>query len=169
MTIKRFQVGPRMSQAVVYNGMAYLAGQVADDTTADVTGQTRQILASIDRLLAAAGSDKTNSAAPLGDRATALSRSCSRSSGGSGRRISSSSPRICEHSSATFAPAVRSTRSGSRGGSSRGALSPSSPPSRATVRVLSPSRKNIRVPARMSSAIGTSMMFSTAACGSASV
>ena len=37
----------------------YLAGQVADDPTVDVTGQTVQILASIDRLLAAAGSDKT--------------------------------------------------------------------------------------------------------------
>jgi enamine deaminase RidA (YjgF/YER057c/UK114 family) len=36
-----------------------VAGQVADDPTVDVTGQTVQILASIDRLLAAAGSDKT--------------------------------------------------------------------------------------------------------------
>jgi enamine deaminase RidA (YjgF/YER057c/UK114 family) len=57
--IKRFETGPRMSQAVVHGNTVYLAGQVADDPTADVTGQTRQVLASIDRLLAAAGSDKT--------------------------------------------------------------------------------------------------------------
>jgi enamine deaminase RidA (YjgF/YER057c/UK114 family) len=48
-----------MSQAVVHGDTVYVAGQVADDPTVDVTGQTMQILASIDRLLAAAGSDKT--------------------------------------------------------------------------------------------------------------
>jgi enamine deaminase RidA (YjgF/YER057c/UK114 family) len=55
MTIKRFHSGPRMSQAVVCNGTVFLAGQVAEDTTQDVGGQTRQVLAAIDRLLAAAG------------------------------------------------------------------------------------------------------------------
>lgn len=59
MSIERIEVGPRMSSAVVHNGVVYLAGVVADDPTADVTGQTAQILAAIDRLLAAAGSDKT--------------------------------------------------------------------------------------------------------------
>jgi enamine deaminase RidA (YjgF/YER057c/UK114 family) len=57
--IERLQPGPRMSQAVIHGETVYLAGQVADDTSADVTGQTRQILAAIDRLLAAAGTDKT--------------------------------------------------------------------------------------------------------------
>ena len=57
--IKRLEVGPRMSQAVVHGNTVYLAGQVADDTAADVAGQTRQVLAAIDRLLAAAGTDKT--------------------------------------------------------------------------------------------------------------
>lgn len=57
--IERLQPGPRMSQAVIHGNTVYLAGQVADDTSADVTGQTRQILAAIDRLLAAAGTDKT--------------------------------------------------------------------------------------------------------------
>jgi enamine deaminase RidA (YjgF/YER057c/UK114 family) len=57
--IKRIEVGPRMAQAVVHGNSVYLAGQVADDPSADVAGQTRQVLASIDRLLAAAGSDKT--------------------------------------------------------------------------------------------------------------
>src|SRR5690606_36022349 len=59
MSIKRHQVGPRMSQAVECNGMVFLAGQVADDPSADVAGQTRQILDKIDRLLAACGTDKS--------------------------------------------------------------------------------------------------------------
>lgn len=59
MEIRRLQPGKRMSQAVVYNNTVYLAGQVAEDTSQDVAGQTRQILASIDKLLAEAGSDKT--------------------------------------------------------------------------------------------------------------
>ncbi|HVL55514.1 MAG TPA: RidA family protein [Burkholderiaceae bacterium] len=59
MNIQRFGTAKRMSQAVVCNGFVFLAGQVADDTSADVAGQTRQILEKIDRLLAQAGSDKT--------------------------------------------------------------------------------------------------------------
>ena len=59
MEIRRLQPGKRMSQAVVYNNTVYLAGQVADDTNQDVAGQTRQVLASIDKLLKEAGSDKT--------------------------------------------------------------------------------------------------------------
>jgi enamine deaminase RidA (YjgF/YER057c/UK114 family) len=59
MTIKRSKVGARMSQAVVHGETVYLAGQVADDPSADVTGQTKQILAKIDGLLAEAGSDKS--------------------------------------------------------------------------------------------------------------
>ena len=57
--IKRLESGPRMSQAVVHGNTVYLAGQVADDPSVDVAGQTRQILAEIDKLLAEAGSDKT--------------------------------------------------------------------------------------------------------------
>ena len=59
MTIKRSKVGARMSQAVVHSDTVYLAGQVADDANADVAGQTKQILAKIDGLLAEAGSDKS--------------------------------------------------------------------------------------------------------------
>ena len=58
MTIERYQVGPRMSQAVVHRGVAYLAGIVADDLVPSVADQTRQILAKIDRLLAMVGSDR---------------------------------------------------------------------------------------------------------------
>lgn len=59
MQIKRYDTNQRMSQAVVHNGFAFLAGQVADDTSQDVKGQATQILAKIDALLSKLGSDKT--------------------------------------------------------------------------------------------------------------
>jgi enamine deaminase RidA (YjgF/YER057c/UK114 family) len=57
--IRRFDSGTRLSEMVVYNGVAYLAGQVPDTPTLDAAGQTREVLASIDALLARAGSDKS--------------------------------------------------------------------------------------------------------------
>ena len=57
--IQRFDVGRRMSEMAVHNGVAYLAGQVAEDASADIAGQTRQVLAAVDALLARAGTDKT--------------------------------------------------------------------------------------------------------------
>ena len=59
MTIKRMHVGPRLSEAAIHNGVVYLAGQVADDPSQDIAGQTQQVLAAIDRLLAECDSDKT--------------------------------------------------------------------------------------------------------------
>ncbi len=59
MTIQRLHVGPRLSEVAIHNGVVYLAGQVADDPSQDITGQTAQVLAAVDRLLAEAGSDKT--------------------------------------------------------------------------------------------------------------
>jgi enamine deaminase RidA (YjgF/YER057c/UK114 family) len=56
--VKRLNIGPRMSQAVVHGDVVYLAGLVADDTGAGVRGQTKQILATIDALLAQAGTSK---------------------------------------------------------------------------------------------------------------
>ena len=58
-TIQRFGVGSRISQAVAYGQLVFLAAQIADDTTQDVAGQTRQVLAKIDSVLREAGSDKT--------------------------------------------------------------------------------------------------------------
>ncbi len=55
--IKRIECGARMSDAVVYNGLIWLAGQVGTPG-ASVTEQTKAALAEVDRLLAAAGSDK---------------------------------------------------------------------------------------------------------------
>jgi len=57
--IQRFDVGPRLSEMAVHNGVAYLAGQVAPDGSQDITGQTQQVLAAIDSLLARAGTDKS--------------------------------------------------------------------------------------------------------------
>ena len=59
MSITRINSGPRMSQAVVHGDTVYTAGQVADDRTADVAGQTAQVLAKIDAVLAEAGSNKS--------------------------------------------------------------------------------------------------------------
>jgi enamine deaminase RidA (YjgF/YER057c/UK114 family) len=56
--IQRHNVGKRLSEIVVHNGVVYLAGEVPDDTSKDVTGQTAEVLAKIDKLLACAGSDK---------------------------------------------------------------------------------------------------------------
>lgn len=57
MTIKRIESGARMSQAVVHGNTVYLAGQVGEG--ADVQAQSRAALSEVDRLLAAAGSDKS--------------------------------------------------------------------------------------------------------------
>jgi enamine deaminase RidA (YjgF/YER057c/UK114 family) len=56
--ITRIGLGARMSEAVCYNGIVWVAGQVGTpgDSVAD---QTRTCLAEVDRILAAAGTDKT--------------------------------------------------------------------------------------------------------------
>lgn len=63
MPIERRHVGKRLSECVVFTPggerLVYLAGQVAEDARADMTAQTKQVLAAIDRLLAEAGTDKT--------------------------------------------------------------------------------------------------------------
>ena len=59
MDIKRHCVGKRLSDMVVHNKVIYLAGQVPDDTSKDITGQTEEVLAAIDKLLHEAGSDKS--------------------------------------------------------------------------------------------------------------
>ncbi|MEZ5923781.1 MAG: RidA family protein [Hyphomicrobiaceae bacterium] len=60
MPIKRHEVGPRMSQVVVHNNVAYLAGQVAMGAKGkSVKDQTNDILSTIDKLLASVGTNKT--------------------------------------------------------------------------------------------------------------
>jgi enamine deaminase RidA (YjgF/YER057c/UK114 family) len=59
MEIKRLHIGKTLSEVAVHNGTVYLAGQIAEDLTQDIAGQTREVLGHIDRLLAEAGSDKS--------------------------------------------------------------------------------------------------------------
>ena len=59
MSITRFAPEQRLSGAVAHGQTLYLAGQVADDPSLDAEGQTTDILAQIDALLAQAGTDKT--------------------------------------------------------------------------------------------------------------
>ena len=63
MPIERHHTGKRMSDIVVFmpagERVAWLAGQVAADPAADITGQARSVLGQIDTLLAEIGSDKT--------------------------------------------------------------------------------------------------------------
>lgn len=58
MSIRRLKSGARMSQAVIHNGLVYLAGQVGAPGE-DAAAQTRAILAAIDALLAEAGTDRS--------------------------------------------------------------------------------------------------------------
>ena len=57
--IQRYHIGKRLSEMVVHNGTVYLAGQVAEDAKQDISGQAKQVLAQIDKLLTEVGSDKT--------------------------------------------------------------------------------------------------------------
>jgi enamine deaminase RidA (YjgF/YER057c/UK114 family) len=56
--IRRIAEEERLSGAVVAGGFIWLAGQVAEDPTADAEAQTADILRQIDSLLAEAGTDK---------------------------------------------------------------------------------------------------------------
>lgn len=56
--IERLETDHRMSQAVIHGDLIWLAGQVGEPGD-DVIAQTKTALAEIDRLLAAAGSDKS--------------------------------------------------------------------------------------------------------------
>lgn len=58
MTIRRIESGPRMSQAVIHGNTVYLAGQVGTPGKS-VADQTKDILATIERLLKEAGSEKS--------------------------------------------------------------------------------------------------------------
>ncbi len=59
MSITRKHTNQRMSQMVIHGDTVYLAGQVAKDSTANITVQTQQVLEKVDALLAEAGSDNT--------------------------------------------------------------------------------------------------------------
>jgi enamine deaminase RidA (YjgF/YER057c/UK114 family) len=48
-----------LSEAVEYHNFVYLCGMTADDTSKDISGQTKEVLANIDAALEAHGTDKT--------------------------------------------------------------------------------------------------------------
>jgi len=62
MNIIRHDMGPRFSEMVVVDlgtaRLLYLSGQVAENPSLDITGQMREILHHIDRLLATQGASK---------------------------------------------------------------------------------------------------------------
>ena len=57
--IMRYQKGSRMSQAVSYGGLVYIAGQVAEDRKAGIEDQTQDVLDKIASLLKESGTDKS--------------------------------------------------------------------------------------------------------------
>lgn len=57
--MQRFHVGPRLSEFAIFNKTIYIAGQVPEDTSLNIVGQTKDVLAQIDRHLEEAGSDKS--------------------------------------------------------------------------------------------------------------
>lgn len=59
MSIQRHITDQRLSEAVVVNGLIFLAGQVPTNEDADAQAQTENILAQVDALLANLGSDKS--------------------------------------------------------------------------------------------------------------
>jgi enamine deaminase RidA (YjgF/YER057c/UK114 family) len=59
MSITRNHSNVRMSQSVIHGETIYLAGQVASDSSANISVQTEQVLDKIDQLLAEAGSNKS--------------------------------------------------------------------------------------------------------------
>ncbi len=57
--IKRLHAGARYSEASIHAGTLYLAGQVAVSGGTTIESQAAEVLASIDRLLAEAGTSKS--------------------------------------------------------------------------------------------------------------
>ena len=55
--IERIEIGPRMSHAVIHNGVVYVSGVVS--AGASVRQQTRNVLEGIDATLERAGTDKS--------------------------------------------------------------------------------------------------------------
>ena len=57
--LQRFHVGPRLSEAAVFNGVVYLAGMVPERGDTDIAGQTADVLAQVEQRLIECGSHKS--------------------------------------------------------------------------------------------------------------
>ena len=60
MIVQRLHVSQRFSEIAISGQLVHLAGQLANDTSLDIIGQTTQTLEIIDQFLADAGTDKSN-------------------------------------------------------------------------------------------------------------
>ena len=58
MSVQRLHIQSRFSEIAIAGQLVHLAGQLAEDTSLDILGQTQQTLNIIDRFLADAGTDK---------------------------------------------------------------------------------------------------------------
>jgi enamine deaminase RidA (YjgF/YER057c/UK114 family) len=58
MSIERHHPSERASKIVIHNGTVYLSGQVPNDVTADITGQTQDCLDKVETFLIEAGSSR---------------------------------------------------------------------------------------------------------------
>ena len=58
MSVQRLHVSKRFSEIAISGNLVHLAGQLAEDLSLDVRGQTQQTLDLIDQFLADAGTDK---------------------------------------------------------------------------------------------------------------
>ena len=58
--IQKFDSNDTLSEVAVHGSVVYLAGQVPDDDSLDIVGQSRQVFANIDKTLALAGTDKNH-------------------------------------------------------------------------------------------------------------
>jgi enamine deaminase RidA (YjgF/YER057c/UK114 family) len=57
--IRRIVTNTGRGRVVVHSGLVYLGGQTAEDRSQDIKGQTAQVLAKMDKVLAEAGTDRT--------------------------------------------------------------------------------------------------------------
>jgi enamine deaminase RidA (YjgF/YER057c/UK114 family) len=59
LPVRRIDPGPRLSEATIHDDRMYLSGMIAKDTSQNIIGQTKQVLAEIDALLEKGGSHRT--------------------------------------------------------------------------------------------------------------
>lgn len=59
MLVERHELEKLLANVVAAGNRVFTAGAIADDTSLDVAGQTRQALADVDKYLAICGSDKS--------------------------------------------------------------------------------------------------------------
>ncbi|MBU2531603.1 MAG: RidA family protein, partial [Alphaproteobacteria bacterium] len=65
MSIERHEQNKIFSKVVEANGFVITSGIVADDSSKGIAGQTREVLAEIDRLLGLCGTDKSKAVSTM--------------------------------------------------------------------------------------------------------